>query len=196
MKIKTLLLATAATLTLGIAGLNTKTANAASDNGNGTVTVQAGDTYMSIAKTYNMSIPSLETLNGRAVGGYDLIHVGDIVKVNGTAKQATVAQAPVQQTTTTTQTSTQTTASTTVNYGSSLKSYVLNKMVAATGVSASTWDAIITRESGWQVTAQNPSSSAHGLFQSLWVGGSNNVDTQIADAIRLYNAAGMSPWAL
>ena len=203
MKLKTLLFATAATLTLGFAGLSTGTAHAASDNGNGTVTVQAGDTYMSIAKTYNMSIPSLETLNGRTVGGYDLIHVGDIVKVQGTAQQATVAQAPAQQTATTTTTTTtataattNTTASTSVNYGSSLKSYVLNKMVAATGVSASTWDAIITRESGWQATAQNPSSSAHGLFQSLWINGSNNVDTQIADAIRLYNAAGMSPWAL
>ncbi|KRM72985.1 hypothetical protein FC34_GL000701 [Lacticaseibacillus brantae DSM 23927] len=181
-------------MTLGFAGLSTGTAHAASDNGNGTVTVQAGDTYMSIAKTYNMSIPSLETLNGRTVGGYDLIHVGDIVKVQGTVQQSTVAQAPVQQTTTTAAPTT--TTSSTVNYGSSLKSYVLNKMVAATGVSASTWDAIITRESGWQATAQNPSSSAHGLFQSLWVNGSNDVDTQIADAIRLYNAAGMSPWAL
>ncbi|KRM71601.1 LysM peptidoglycan-binding domain-containing protein [Lacticaseibacillus brantae] len=85
---------------------------------------------------------------------------------------------------------------TTVSYGSSLKTYVLNKMVAATGESAATWDAIITRESGWQATAQNPGSTAHGLFQSLWINGSNDVDTQIADAIRLYNASGMSPWAL
>jgi len=87
-------------------------------------------------------------------------------------------------------------APTTVSYGSSLKTYVLNKMVAATGVSAATWDAIITRESGWQATAQNPGSTAHGLFQSLWINGSNDVDTQIADAIRLFNASGMSPWAL
>ncbi|MHA3065100.1 LysM peptidoglycan-binding domain-containing protein [Lacticaseibacillus saniviri] len=80
--------------------------------------------------------------------------------------------------------------------GSDLKSYVLNKMVAATGQSAATWDYIITRESRWQSNAQNPGSTAHGLFQSLWINGSDDIDVQIADAIRLYNADGMRPWAL
>ncbi|MCG4282595.1 LysM peptidoglycan-binding domain-containing protein [Lacticaseibacillus saniviri] len=208
MKIKTLLFSTAAALTLGVAGLSTSTTHAAVNNGNGTVTVEAGDTYMSIANAHSMSVASLETLNGRTVGGYDLIHPGEIVKVGGTATQATTQNTtttqaqPAQQTQQATQTqaatttNTAATASTTTNYGSDLKSYVLNKMVAATGVSASTWDAIITRESNWQSTAQNPSSSAHGLFQSLWINGSNSVDTQISDAIRLYNAAGLSPWAL
>lgn len=81
------------------------------------------------------------------------------------------------------------------NYGNDLRGYVLGRMVAATGVPASTWDMIINRESRWQPTAQNPYSTAHGLFQSLYIT-SNNVDDQINDAIRLFNNGGMRHWAL
>lgn len=101
------------------------------------------------------------------------------------AQQQAATQAPATQT-----------ATATTSQPSDLRTYVLNKMVAATGQPASTWDYIINRESRWTPTAQNPSSTAHGLFQSLWIGQDNNVDDQINDAIRLYNAAGMSPWAL
>lgn len=90
----------------------------------------------------------------------------------------------------------------TTNYGSDLKNYVLSRMVAATNVPASQWDYIITRESRWMPTAQNPYSTAHGLFQSLWINGNNDVDYQINDAIRLFKADvaaggnGLRPWAL
>lgn len=83
-------------------------ADAAVDNGNGTVTVEAGDTYMSIAGNYGMSVSALEQLNGREVGGYDLIYPGETVSVNGTAQQTTTAA-----TTDTTAQATQTTATTT-----------------------------------------------------------------------------------
>lgn len=101
------------------------------------------------------------------------------------AQQQTATPTPATQTTTAT-----------ASQPSDLRTYVLNKMVAATGQPASTWDYIINRESRWTPTAQNSSSTAHGLFQSLWIGQDNNVDDQINDAIRLYKAAGMSPWAL
>lgn len=42
--------------------------------------------------------------------------------------------------------------------------------MAEAGIPQSDWtcaDAIITKESGWKVNAQNPSSSAYGLAQSL-----------------------------
>ena len=87
-------------------------ADAAVDNGNGTVTVEAGDTYMSIAGNYGMSVSALEQLNGREVGGYDLIYPGETVSVNGTAQQTTTAATTdttaqaIQTTATTTQTST------------------------------------------------------------------------------------------
>lgn len=77
------------------------------------------------------------------------------------------------------------------------KQAVLNQMQSRTGVSASTWDAIITRESNWQVDAANPSSTARGLFQLLY-GGTGSVQSQIDNAVQLYHKAGnsMSPWAL
>lgn len=93
-------------------------ADAAVDNGNGTVTVEAGDTYMSVAGNYGMSVSALEQLNGREVGGYDLIYPGETISVNGTAQQTTTdtqatAQAATTQTsTTTTSTSTATSAGT------------------------------------------------------------------------------------
>lgn len=54
---------------------------AATNNGDGTVTVEAGDTYSKVAQEYNLSVASLEQMNGREVGGYDLIFVGDKIKV-------------------------------------------------------------------------------------------------------------------
>ena len=82
-------------------------ADAAVDNGNGTVTVEAGDTYMSIAGNYGMSVSALEQLNGREVGGYDLIYPGETVSVNGTTQQTTATT-----TTDTTAQATQTAATT------------------------------------------------------------------------------------
>lgn len=111
------------------------------------------------------------------------------------AQKAQQQQQQAQQQAATPAPATQTTTAT-ASQPSDLRTYVLNKMVAATGQPASTWDYIINRESRWTPTAQNSSSTAHGLFQSLWIGQDNNVDDQINDAIRLYKAAGMSPWAL
>lgn len=76
---------------------------AATNNGDGTVTVEAGDTYSKVAQEYNLSVASLEQMNGRKVGGYDLIFVGDKIKVQASAvetsrpAQQQQAQQPVQQ---------------------------------------------------------------------------------------------------
>ena len=75
------------------------------------------------------------------------------------------------------------------------KQAVLNQMAARTGVSASTWNTIITRESNWQVHAANPSSSARGLFQLLH-GGTGSVQDQINNATGLYEKQGIQAWAL
>ncbi|MFD1671385.1 LysM peptidoglycan-binding domain-containing protein [Agrilactobacillus yilanensis] len=87
-------------------------ADAAVDNGNGTVTVEAGDTYMSIAGNYGMSVSALEQLNGREIGGYDLIYPGETVSVNGTAQQTTTTTDTTQAQTTATATQTSTTTAT------------------------------------------------------------------------------------
>ena len=67
---------------------------AATNNGDGTVTVEAGDTYSKVAQEYNLSVASLEQMNGREVGGYDLIFVGDKIKVQDNGVETS---RPVQQ---------------------------------------------------------------------------------------------------
>ena len=63
-----------------------------------------------------------------------------------------------------------------------------------TGVPASTWEAIIARESNGQVDAYNP-SGASGLFQTMpgW-GSTATVDDQIQSAYSAYSAQGLSAW--
>ncbi|ATG86411.1 peptidoglycan-binding protein [Lactobacillus phage LpeD] len=77
------------------------------------------------------------------------------------------------------------------------KQAVLSQLSTKTGVSASEWNQIITRESNWEVNAANPSSTARGLLQQLY-GGTGSVQSQIDNAVTLYHNAGnsMSPWAL
>lgn len=88
------------------------------------------------------------------------------------------------------------TTSTTSSYtGSNLKSYVLSQMQSRTGVSASTWNTIITRESNWNSTVKNSTSGAYGLFQNMHIS-SGSVEDQVNAAVSLYNAQGMAAWAL
>ncbi|AYE59299.1 transglycosylase [Lactiplantibacillus plantarum] len=92
--------------------------------------------------------------------------------------------------------STASTTSTTSSYtGSNLKSYVLSQMQSRTGVSASTWNTIITRESNWNSTVKNSTSGAYGLFQNMHIS-SGSVEDQVNAAVSLYNAQGMAAWAL
>ncbi|MCH4170024.1 MAG: LysM domain-containing protein [Lactobacillus sp.] len=95
-----------------VTALNPGHASAAVDNGNGTVTVQAGDSYMSIANSKGMSVAALEQLNGREVGGYDVIYPGETVSVNTYNAAATTTPAATTQTATTQQSVSQAPAAT------------------------------------------------------------------------------------
>ena len=68
------------------------------------------------------------------------------------------------------------------------------EMARRTGVSASTWEHIIARESNGQVNARN-ASGASGLFQTMpgW-GSTATVEDQIQSAYNAYNAQGLSAW--
>lgn len=72
---------------------------------------------------------------------------------------------------------------------------VANQMASRTGQSASYWKTIMWRESRNQVHASNPSSTATGLFQTL-VGGEGDVQSQIDNAVNLYEKQGTQAWAL
>lgn len=70
------------------------------------------------------------------------------------------------------------------------------EMEKRTGVSASTWEYIIARESNGQANARN-ASGASGLFQTMpgW-GSTASVSDQINAAEKAYKAQGMSAWGM
>ena len=70
------------------------------------------------------------------------------------------------------------------------------EMARRTGVSASTWEHIIARESNGQVGARD-ASGASGLFQTMpgW-GSTATVQDQINAATRAYQAQGLSAWGM
>ena len=65
-------------------------------------------------------------------------------------------------------------------------------MAQRTGVPASTWSAIIARESNGQANARN-ASGASGLFQTM-PGWGSTANDQINAAVRAYKAQGLSAW--
>ena len=69
-------------------------------------------------------------------------------------------------------------------------------MEQRTGVTATTWELIIARESNGDPNAANP-SGARGLFQTMPFHGSTaTVDDQIEAAVRAYKAQGLSAWGM
>ncbi|ETY75518.1 LysM peptidoglycan-binding domain-containing protein [Lactiplantibacillus fabifermentans] len=214
MKAKNVVLSTMAAL--GLFAVTNTVANA------DTVTVKSGDTVAKIAAANNTTVSAIEKANN--MKNVNLIYVGDKLEVgtstsSTTASAATTATKAATSTTTTassaasssaatttsassassttaTTASSTSTSSTTSSYtGSNLKSYVLSQMQSRTGVSASTWNTIITRESNWEPYVKNSSSGAYGLFQNMHIS-SGSVEAQVDAAVALYEAQGMAAWAL
>lgn len=73
---------------------------------------------------------------------------------------------------------------------------ILNQLVARTGVDAGTWNMIITRESTWNPTVYNP-QGYYGLFQLApgYFGNGGDIQTQVDNAVVLFQNGGMSHWA-
>ena len=69
------------------------------------------------------------------------------------------------------------------------------EMAKRTGVSASTWETIIARESNGDPNAHN-ASGADGLFQTIGWGDTSTVQGQIDAATKAYNAQGLSAWGM
>ena len=184
-----------------------------------TYEVKNGDTLSEIAIKNNTTIEKLVELN--QISNQDLIHAGQIIelgersnslinKVNtATASQEPGVEASTNQvaaeTTTTTANATYNAAPVVTNSGNGIVlangntagetgSYAAARMAEMTGVPASTWEAIIARESNGQVNAANP-SGASGLFQTMpgW-GSTATVDDQIQAAYNAYSNQGLSAW--
>ncbi|HGH0728736.1 TPA: transglycosylase SLT domain-containing protein [Staphylococcus pseudintermedius] len=119
---------------------------------------------------------------------------------NGAATtQQTTGQAPKQQSAPSYSTQPTSTGSVKLANGNTAGSYgtrAAQEMASRTGVPASTWEAIIARESNGQLHARN-ASGASGLFQTMpgW-GSTSTYEGQIAAATKAYNAQGLSAWGM
>ncbi|WP_155432033.1 LysM peptidoglycan-binding domain-containing protein [Secundilactobacillus folii] len=193
-------------------------AGATSANASTTYTVKSGDSVWNISQTFNTTVNAIEKANH--LSNSNMIYVGDkLIIPDGsttTSQSATTTTTPAttsqattgykqsatnynnQSSTASTNQSTGTTATTSNSgassyNGGSTKSYVLSQMASRTGVSALTWNAIITRESGWNSSIRNSSSGAYGLFQNMHIS-SGDVTSQVNAAVSLYKSQGMSAW--
>ena len=202
----TSLLSAASLFISGIAAVNAETYE-----------VKSGDTLSKIALENNTSVENIIASNN--LTNEDLIYAGQIIELGERSKsmldkiapqeqakpaesttQAT-AQAAQKQTTyaaNATVTATQPTSGGIVlsngNTAGAQGSYAASRMAEMTGVPASTWEAIIARESNGQVNAAN-ASGASGLFQTMpgW-GSTATVDDQIQAAYNAYSSQGLSAW--
>ena len=210
-KITKFSLALLSTVTLGSTLV---TAAASADS---VYTVKSGDTLSQIAYDLNKSSDYSALATNNKIKNVNLIYVGQklLLKSDGevkvatknevkstpavksvTATKSTASSSTNKQSSNTSSSKTSTTSSSSTSYtGSNLKEYVLSQMESRTGVSSSTWNMIITRESNWQPTVRNSTSGAYGLFQNMHIS-SGSVEQQVNAAVSLYKAQGMAAWAL
>ncbi|WP_343086179.1 LysM peptidoglycan-binding domain-containing protein [Streptococcus parasanguinis] len=185
-----------------------------------TYEVKSGDTLSKIALENNTSLENIISTNN--LTNEDLIYAGQIIELGERSKSMVDKVAPQEQSKIAENTPTETVvapqatqkqttygANATVasvqstnggivlsngNTAGEQGAYAASRMAEMTGVPASTWEAIIARESNGQVNAAN-ASGASGLFQTMpgW-GSTATVDDQIQAAYNAYNSQGLSAW--
>ena len=168
-----------------------------------TYEVKSGDTLSKIALENNTSVENIIASNN--LTNEDLIYAGQIIELGERSKSMIDKVAPQEQAkpaeSASTATATAQTAQKQTTYAANAAvtsgeqgSYAAARMAEMTGVPASTWEAIIARESNGQVNAAN-ASGASGLFQTMpgW-GSTATVDDQIQAAYNAYSSQGLSAW--
>ena len=183
-----------------------------------TYEVKSGDTLSKIALENNTSVENIIASNN--LTNEDLIYAGQIIELGERSKsmidkvapqeqakpaESAPAAAQTAQKQTTYAANAAVTSAHSTNGGIVLSngntageqgSYAAARMAEMTGVPASTWEAIIARESNGQVNAAN-ASGASGLFQTMpgW-GSTATVQDQVNSAINAYKAQGLSAWGM
>ena len=181
-----------------------------------TYEVKSGDTLSKIALENNTSVENIIASNN--LTNEDLIYAGQIIELGERSKsmidkvapqeqakpaESAPAAAQTAQKQTTYAANAAVTSAQSTNGGIVLSngntageqgSYAAARMAEMPGVPASTWEAIIARESNGQVNAAN-ASGASGLFQTMpgW-GSTATVDDQIQAAYNAYSSQGLSAW--
>lgn len=166
-----------------------------------TVTVTSGDTVSKIAQEYGDTVNHIVSVNQLANPNFiqvgETLQVGTLSQENGTS-EASNGYSGVANTQTTTGTqevqNKPNTEYASASTSGSVAEQAAQLMAQKTGVSASEWSYIIQRESNGEPSAQNPSSSAHGLFQQLGET-SNDWRTQVNNAAELYSKQGLNAWS-
>lgn len=178
----------------------TTTTSAATSAAPQSATSQATSSAASTATSASATSASSQSVASQATSSVATSAASSASSTQSAASQASSSATTTSQASSSASSSaassTASTTSTTSSYtGSNLKSYVLSQMQSRTGVSASTWNTIITRESNWNSTVKNSTSGAYGLFQNMHIS-SGSVEDQVNAAVSLYNAQGMAAWAL
>lgn len=167
-------------------------------------TVQSGDSLDAISDKFQTSVASIMQQN--TLASPDEIYVGQILNFSRSYVVQADDVAPTTETDSEDVSDDATTSEVSVNNGNKVaagglseseRAYVLTELQSRTGVDASQWDYIISRESGWIATIKN-SLGYYGLFQLApgYLGYDGDVQSQIDGAVYLYNSGGMSHWAL
>lgn len=177
------------TASLLSAGVITTVTTADSANADTVVTVSQGDTLNKIAADNGTTAQKIGSDNG--ISNLNLIYVGEKFTIVSPESKPNPAKSEVIVSQVNSPESVQATQP--VNSGSAA-----DKMASRTGVSASTWEYIIERESGGNANIRNSSSGAFGLFQLLGHGEHDgmSIDEQVNMAVDVYNAQGLSAWAV
>lgn len=177
-----------------------------------TYKVESGDTVSVIAQKFGTDTNSIASEN--SLSNPNLIYVGQTLEigeqqnvqshqsVSVQPKQNTSAQSQQgvqsQQTQQVSDQQTYAQPKKTQAYSeNSSASSVAQQMAAKTGVSATTWQRIINRESGGNANAVNASSGAYGYFQLLGHGehAGMSASEQVNMAADVYKAQGMAAWS-
>ena len=167
-------------------------------------TVQAGDSLSAIASRFQVSEAAIIQQND--LKSLEAIYVGQVLAFSKSYLVKAETTVSLDITATTEELDAQTTQSVSVNNGNKVaagglsdedRAYVLTQLQTRTGVDASQWDYIISRESGWIATIKN-SLGYYGLFQLApsYPGYDGDVQAQIEAAVYLFNHGGMTHWAL
>lgn len=165
-------------------------------------TVQEGDSLSAIASQFQVSMASIMQQNNLA--STEAINIGQVLVFSRSyivKEETPIVTEEIEQTIDVPKSQ-----DVSVNNGNKVaagglseedRTYVLTQLQTRTGVEASQWDYIISRESGWIPTIKN-SIGYYGLFQLApgYLGYDGDVQSQIEGAIYLFNHGGMAHWAL
>ncbi|GAX47919.1 hypothetical protein RsY01_1532 [Lactococcus reticulitermitis] len=164
-------------------------------------TVQAGDALSAIADQFQVSMASIMQQNN--LTSSEAIYVGQVLAFSKSyvVKEETETSLEADKAI-----DNQNAQGISINNGNKVAAgglsdderlYVLTQLQTRTGVDASQWDYIISRESGWIANIKN-SIGYYGLFQLApgYTGYDGDLQAQIEGAVYLFNHGGMTHWTL